>query len=80
MEPPVSVSIDALAAEDGPSAWPGLPPQAIGVPGVLIAIWVGAWQDVNVQVVDVVGGILLDELSHDVGGHGGSNPFTSVNT
>ena len=47
---------------------------------MLIAIWVGAWQDVNVQLVDVVGGILLDELSHDVGGHGGSNPFSSVNT
>ncbi len=41
---------------------------------------VGTGEDVEVQVVDVVGGILLYQLVHDVSGHGRSYPLSRMDT
>jgi len=80
VEVPVSVAINALAAKDGSSVGSGLSPETIRVSGMFVTVRVGAWQDVDVQVVNVVGGVPLDKLPHDVGGHGWGNPFSGVDT
>ena len=78
MKVPVPVSVNSLASEDGSGAGSGFPPETIAVSRVLVTIGIGARQNVNVEIVEIVGRVLLHQLSHDVGGHGWRNPFSGV--
>ena len=76
---PIPVGVDAKAS----SLWtPRLSPHSVSLPGVGVAVRVGAGQEVPVDLVQVVGMgvIVVHQLVDEVGGDGGGDPFSGVNT
>ena len=61
---------------------PCLPPEPVVVPAPGVAVRVGGGDEVPVDLVQVVGVgvIVVHKLVHEVGGDGGGDPLSGVNT
>ena len=75
---PIPVSVGSKTGWSGIRS--GFSPKSIWLSGVLVTIRICARQNVEVEVVEIVGSIFLDQLSHDVSSHSRSYPFSCMNS
>ena len=76
---PIPVGVDAKAS----SLWTScLSPHPVSLPGVGVAVRIGAGQEVPVDLVQIVGmgSVVVHQLVDEVGGDGGCDPLPGVNT